>query len=89
MGSFRINSASILAHWRPVALFIGTFLVTAVLVRYLWREWGIFAAVGVWAYVMCGRYVLPRGAPWLKAVAIGVFIGILFSTIVFFYTVTP
>lgn len=41
--------------------------------------------VGVFSYVMSGRYVFPWSTPWRRAVAIGVFFGILFSTIEFFY----
>jgi len=85
MGPLRINSASFLAHWHYIALAIVTFLATAVFLRYLWREWTMIAMVGVVFYFLGGRYIFPWGTPWRRAVAIGIFLGVLFSTVEFFY----
>jgi len=85
MASLKTIGAAVLTQWRVAALGLAFFLVTAVFARYLWREWTVFAMVGVFSYVMSGRYVFPWSTPWRRAVAIGVFFGILFSTIEFFY----
>jgi len=87
--SVRNTRAFVSKYWQPVILTFGTFLATSMLLRYLWREWTIVAMVGVAFYILGGRYVLPLRTTWLRAIAIGVVLAVVISTIEFFYNPGP
>jgi hypothetical protein len=71
--------------WRVVSIAIASALISAIAMSVLWKQFAFFAFVGVAFYFMGAVRGFPWRSPVRKAFSIGVFIGIVLSTALFYW----
>jgi len=71
--------------WRIALTGAVSAMISTGVMGYLWKEQTFFAAVGVALYIMGGVRAFPWKTPLRKAISIGIFVGVVVSSALFYW----
>jgi hypothetical protein len=72
---------------RPVLLAIMCMVISTIAMSFLWKRLSFFALIGVFLFVTGGYVVFPWKTPIRKAISIGIWLGIVLSTTLFYLNI--
>jgi hypothetical protein len=70
--------------WRIAAIGIASTVVSTAVMSLIWKRQSFFALLGLFLLVSGGYTVLPWNSPIRKAISIGIFVGLILATGMFY-----